>query len=167
MGARVYSHGPRPGAGLHGLRNRKFSRTGFTDYRERAIPAARECLAVIHFRGVDARANWQVSEHLAVVDTHHNNLLWLAAADEEPSLFRVDGHSHRRTARRNRPTRDDLARFDIDHHHFILVHQVDVDFARSIRSQELRLAAERDRIIDLSACRIYVRLQGHKCPAVT
>src|SRR5215475_10053272 len=109
MSGGVYSHGSGALTRLYGLHNCKPSCACLADDGERAIPATGECLAIIAFRGVDTCAYRQVSQHLAVVGTHHNQFLWLAATNEQTSLLRVDHHSYGRTARGYGPTRDHLS----------------------------------------------------------
>src|SRR5262249_8916152 len=89
----------------------------------------------------------------------------LAATDEETSLLRVDHHSYGRTARSYRPTRDHFSRFHIDDCHFILVHEIDVDFAGTIGRQELGLSAQHNGFVDFSPGGIDVRFERHGSPA--
>src|SRR6266852_5615413 len=136
-------------------------------YRECAVAAARKCVTIEELGGVNALANGQAGQDLAVIGVHHDQLLRLAAADEEAVVLCVDRHSHRCAARGNRPARDDLAGLDVDHGDLILIHQIDVDPALTVGGKELGRSAELDGRIDLSRFGVNIGLERHQHSLVT
>ena len=119
-------------------------------------------MAIEELGGVNALANRQAGQDLAVICVHHNQLLRLAAADEEAVVLCVYRHSHRRAAGGNGPARDDLAGLDVDHGDLILIHQIDVDPALAVGGEELGRSVELDGRIDLSRFGVNIGLERHQ-----
>src|SRR5439155_7613044 len=120
---------------------------GFLCHRQRAVAATGEGVAVVELGGVDAGADGEVGDHLAVVGAHDDQFLRVAAADEQAAVLGVDGHADRRAAGGDGPVIENVPLLGVDDGDLALVLEVDVGLAGAVGGEELGLAAEVDLVI--------------------
>src|SRR5260370_17734169 len=127
-----------------------------------ANATACEYLRSIKFGCIDAATNWQRRENLAIIGTHDDQLLWIAAPNEDPMLVWISGHTDRCATGGDWTVRHNFRLLEIDDCYRVLVHQVDVHLTRGVRSQKFRRSAKLDRLLDLPIREGDIRLEGHE-----
>ena len=152
---RIDAHRPGPRSRVDGLDDLELARRGFAGDGQGAVPATGKGIAV-ELRGVDARANRQIGQDLAVIAAHDDELLRFPATDEEAMMHYVHRHADRAAAGSGGPLVDHLHRLGVHDRDLILVHQIDVGFALG-GDEELGLAAQGDRRVRLAGLGINVQ----------
>ena len=69
--------------------------------------------------------------------------LEILAADEQSVMLAINGHAHRASAGSNRPLADNFHLLGVDDGNFVLVDEIDKDFALTVRDERLGLAARK------------------------
>src|ERR1039457_1776709 len=128
MGGRIHAHGAGADGGGDGLRDFPLAALVGGD-GELAVSGAGEGDARGGGRGVHTGADGQGCFNLARADVHDDEVLRVAAADEEVLAGGIDGHADGTARRRDRPARDDRAGGE-------------VDYRDDVRSEERRVGKE-------------------------
>src|SRR5580692_4366144 len=90
----VESHGACAAKCLHGLHNLIPSRPLACD-RKGAITAACEEFVTIQLGRIHSLSNGEIGEHLAIFGIHHNQLLWISAANDQSTILPIDRNPDR------------------------------------------------------------------------